>query len=256
MAKVIADHVVLNNTPLGEEYALLTLQSPQPIPPILPGNFAEIKVPGIQDVFLRRPFSVFDVNYTLQTITFFIKKIGKGSAALVNLEEGRFVNVFYPLGNSFKVEDTLKKVLLVGGGSGMAPFLLLGQALKQKGVEMELLLGGRTHQDVLLQSYLSELGSIHITTEDGSEGTQGRVTDHAVMHNLASFDQVYACGPDPMMKAVGKASMSVGTTCQVSLETMMACGIGVCICCVTETDQGHEKVCTDGPVFNVERLRW
>jgi dihydroorotate dehydrogenase electron transfer subunit len=103
----------------------------------------------------------------------------------------------------------------------------------------------------------AQYGQVSTTTEDGTHGLKGRVTDHSVLSdNLQKFDRVYTCGPEPMMKAVAARAAAAGVFCEVSLENTMACGFGVCLCCVTDTTSGHQCVCTDGPVFNIKDLKW
>jgi len=256
MSKIIADHIVISNEKLADDYSILCLQSQEEIPKILPGNFAELQAPDTLGVFLRRPFSVYDVDPENRTISFFIKRIGKGTKSLVSLKAGESINLFYPLGNGFNFNEEMKSVLLVGGGSGMAPFKFLSRELNNQSIEVSFLLGGRSLTDVLLKDKLTDHGSVFVTTDDGSFGEKGMVTDHSIMEEIDSFDQIYCCGPDPMMKAIGEIAIEKGVACQVSLETMMACGIGACICCVTPTKEGLQKVCMQGPVFNVNNLVW
>jgi len=256
MSKIIADHIVIENEKLSDDYSILTLQSPENLPQIYPGNFAELKTPDVEGVFLRRPFSIYDVNPDNRTISFFIKNIGKGTKSLVSLKVGESINLFYPLGNGFYFDREMKSVLLIGGGSGMAPFKFLAKELNKQGINVSFLLGGRSLLDVLVKDKLSTHGAVYITTEDGSFGEKGMVTDHSIMDEIASFDQIYCCGPVPMMEAIGRMAMEKDVPCQVSLETMMACGIGACICCVTPTKDGLQKVCKEGPVFDVNNLTW
>lgn len=257
MNKIVKDHEVVKvETPMEGNY-IIQFRSPQQIPEILPGNFAEIKVPESPDVFLRRPFSILDVDYDKNIISFYVKAIGKGTSKLGTLRTGQLVSIIYPLGNSYSIPDGLKKALIVGGGSGIAPFILLGKKLKALKVETTFLLGGRSARDILLTNEFSKYGEVLTTTEDGSLGEKGLVTQHSVFGNkLKEFDKVFTCGPDPMMKAVGNIATQHNTECEVSLENMMACGFGVCLCCVTATPGGNKRVCIEGPVFNVNNLSW
>jgi len=222
---------------------------------IRPGNFAEIKVPDTNDVFLRRPISVYDVDYEKNTITFYIKAIGKGTKKLGALDNGDKVDIVYPLGNSF-TPIVSGKTLIVGGGSGIAPFILLAEELKNANSKVTYLFGARTSEDIVLKKAFSVYGDVHVTTEDGSLGEKGLVTQHSIFDNINDFDMVYTCGPDPMMKAVSKIAESHDIKCEASLENMMACGFGACLCCVTPTIRGNECVCTEGPVFNSKDLKW
>ncbi|PLW97442.1 MAG: dihydroorotate dehydrogenase electron transfer subunit [Marinilabiliales bacterium] len=240
---------------LNYQNYILTLKTTDTIAEIKPGNFAELKIPNAPDVFLRRPLSVLDVDHDENTISFYVKIIGKGTEKLGKLRGGDKVNVIYPLGNSFSINGT-NKALLVGGGSGIAPFILLGRELKQKGVEITFLIGARTKEDVLLTNEFKKLGDVLVTTEDGTMGQTGLVTHHSVFSEEFQFDKIYTCGPDPMMKAIAEIAVEKGVDCEASLENMMACGFGACLCCVVETHGGNKCVCTEGPVFNTKDLAW
>jgi dihydroorotate dehydrogenase electron transfer subunit len=253
--KKVQDFKVLEYDWLNEENYILKLVTNDEISEVKPGNFAQIKVPNSEDVFLRRPISVLDVDYKKKEISFYIKAIGKGTRKLGNLNIGETVNIVYPLGNHFKIENE-KRVLIVGGGSGIAPFITLGRELKEKNIETVFLIGGRTTNDVFLTDEFEKYGKVEITTEDGSRGEKGRVTNHSLFQGAFNFDKVFTCGPNPMMKAVALKANENGVECDVSLENMMACGIGACLCCVTPTNNGNKVVCTEGPVFNSKVLKW
>ena len=253
--KKLQDFKVKEYRWLNETGYLLTLYSDQVIEPVLPGNFAEIKVPDAPDVFLRRPISVFDVDYENRLLTFYIKVVGKGTKKLGELNPGTTVNILYPLGNSFTINGS-KNALIIGGGSGIAPFILLARELQKKKVNITFLFGARSKNEIVLTEEFAKYGQVLTTTEDGTLGEKGLVTQHTVFSNISNFDKIYTCGPDPMMKAVANIAGNNQTDCEVSLENMMACGIGACLCCVTKTTSGNKCVCTDGPVFNSKELAW
>ena len=234
---------------------ILVLKSGESVAGVEPGNFAEIKVPNAPDVFLRRPFSILDVDQEKNTLSFYIKIVGKGTRHLGSLNPGEKVSVIYPLGNAFSVNGT-KNALLIGGGSGIAPFMLLGRKLKQQGIKVTFLLGARNKDEILLTEEFEKLGTVLVTTEDGTLGQTGLVTQHSVFTGEFAFDKIYTCGPNPMMKAVANIAEEKGVICEASLENMMACGFGACLCCVTETIHGNKRVCTEGPVFNTKELVW
>lgn len=240
---------------LNYQNYILTLKASDSVAVIQPGNFAELKIPNAPDVFLRRPLSILEVNHKENTISFYIKIIGKGTEKLGKLRSDDKVSVIYPLGNSFTINGT-QKALLVGGGSGIAPFILLGRELKKKGVDVTFLIGARTKEDVLMTDEFKKLGEVLVTTEDGTMGQTGLVTHHSIFSDDFSFDKIYTCGPDPMMKAIAKIAEFKGVNCEASLENMMACGFGACLCCVVETNGGNKCVCTEGPVFNTKDLAW
>ncbi len=240
---------------LNDSSYVITLESDLPVESIQPGNFAEVEVPHATDVFLRRPLSVLDVDYERRTLSFYVKILGKGTRRMGSYPVGEPVSVIYPLGNAFTQKENAN-VLIVGGGSGIAPFILLARALKSKGTNITFLFGARKKEDIVLTEEFGEYGDILVTTEDGSMGEQGLVTDHSVFKGDMSFDHIYTCGPDPMMKAVARIAKEKNLPCEVSLENMMACGFGACLCCVTETTTGNRCVCTEGPVFNMKELIW
>lgn len=258
MKKYLKDLKIMEATRHSAGTALIKL-TPEDgeMPSILPGQFVNILVKDCNDVFLRRPISVCDVDYDKCLLTLYIKKVGKGTEHLCAAKPGDVWNLLLPLGNGFDVEkDNLpSRPLLIGGGVGMAPMLYLGRCLKQKGVAPVFLLGGASEADIPLMDLFAEVGETYATTVDGSLGVKGFVTDHTLMAE-GVYDHIYCCGPTPMMKAVAAVALKKGIDCEVSLENRMACGLGACLCCVEDTTSGHKCVCTDGPVFNIKSLKW
>jgi dihydroorotate dehydrogenase electron transfer subunit len=196
------------------------------------------------------------VDYSKNTFRLLIQIKGEGTRRLSLLKPGDSLNVMYPLGNSFSIPST-KDVLLVGGGCGVAPLLFLAQFLNQRQVRPSILVGFRTKEEVSEIEEYSRYGEIFITTDDGTDGEKGLVVDHSLFQKeRLPFKKIYCCGPDAMMKAVSRIAKMHRTDCEVSLENTMACGFGVCLCCITPTDKGNERVCVEGPVFNINRLKW
>ncbi len=255
MPKRIEDLKIVQNKQLTDDVFILELAGAGSLSDILPGQFAEIRVDGSPDTFLRRPFSIHDIDYESGHLRFMIQVAGKGTEALSKLDAGSLLNLIYPLGNSFTVPEPGSKVLLTGGGCGVAPLMFLGKYLKNKGFAPDFLLGFRSRNRILELNEYSRIGTTYLTTEDGSEGIKGFVTDHPVFKN-EKYDMVYCCGPEPMMKAVGRLCLDSKTSCEVSLENLMGCGIGACLCCVVETTGGNLTTCIDGPVFDVNVLKW
>ncbi len=255
MKKRIEDLTVTENTSLNSEFFVLSLQSESPLPEILPGQFAEVRVDGSPATFLRRPLSVYDADYDNNTLYLLIKIAGEGTRHLSFLMKGNKLNLVYPLGNSFS-KPSGERVLLVGGGTGVAPMLLLGRYLKKQfDIKPEFLLGYRSAGLVIENEKFEAVGKVHLTTEDGTAGHKGLVIDHPAMSE--PYDMIYTCGPEIMMKAVVKIAGKQNISCEVSLENLMGCGIGACLCCVVDTvDQGNVNTCTEGPVFNSKRLKW
>ena len=145
--------------------------------------------------------------------------------------------------------------LLVGGGVGTAPLLYLGQALAALGYKPTFLLGARSADDLLQLDDFRRLGAVHLTTEDGSAGERGFVTQHSLWQT-ATFSRICTCGPKPMMVAVARLAREKGIPCEASLENLMACGLGACLCCVEDTVDGNVCVCKEGPVFSTDKLKW
>ena len=216
MKKCMLDMKVTDNCRLHHNYCLLKLTADLPLPDMNPGQFVQVRVPNSATTFLRRPISV----------------------------------------NSLPNPGESKKLLLIGGGVGTAPMLYLGARLKEMGYEPTFLLGARSKNDLLQLDLFEQYGQVYVTTEDGSMGEKGYVTNHSILKSV-HFDQIFTCGPKPMMMAVAKYAAGESIACEVSLENTMACGIGACLCCVEKTkDEHHVCVCTEGPVFNIEKLSW
>ena len=257
MAKRIEDFKIEENHRLNNDIFILELSGNSYFPSLKPGQFAQVKVEGSPETFLRRPISIHDVDYERNTIKLLIQIAGKGTERLSNLKKGETINIIYPLGNSFSLPAENSQILLIGGGCGVAPLLHLAQVLSQDLNDVSILLGARSVVDLVELDQYALFGKLFTTTEDGSHGERGFVTDHTLFFDeLDQFARIYCCGPEPMMKAVAAKAKAKTVNCEVSLENTMACGFGVCLCCVTETIQGHKCVCTDGPVFNTKQLKW
>jgi len=257
MKKFILDLTVTANIQLNANYVLIKMTSQEMLPEMLPGQFAEIKVDKSPTTFLRRPISINYVDRVNNEVWFLIQLVGDGTNTLAKLAKGEIVNVILPLGNSFSIpQESSNKLLLIGGGVGTAPLLYLGAILQVNNCKPTFLLGARSKNDLLQLEDFAKIGDVYTTTEDGSGGEKGYVTQHSVL-NKQQFDQIYTCGPKPMMMAVAKYAKANSIECEVSLENKMACGIGACLCCVENTvDKGHICVCTEGPVFNIKKLLW
>lgn len=249
---------VTENTALGSMYALLKLTPADgtSLPQIEAGQFVQVEINDSKTTYLRRPISVNYVDSTDNTLWLLVRKAGEGTRHLAAAKLGDIINVILPLGKSFGViDDASKRVLLVGGGVGVAPLLYLGKQLLDKGVKPEFLLGARSAADLLMLEEFKALGEVYSSTEDGSAGEKGLVTTNSIF--TTAFDKIYCCGPMPMMKAVAALARQKGVDCEVSLENKMACGLGACLCCVEKKTDGHNVcVCTEGPVFNINELPW
>ena len=256
MKKYLLDLKVVANERLAPNFALLKLQGDEPLPDMLPGQFAEIRVDNAPNTFLRRPISINFVDRQQNSIWFLIQLVGEGTKRLATLELGAIVNVLLPLGNGFAMPlRPAEKLLLVGGGAGIAPMLFFGKQLMMEDIRPAFLLGARTASMLLQLNEFSKYGDVYTTTEDGSHGEKGFVTQHSILRSQ-HFDRIYCCGPKPMMVSVAKYANANGITCEVSLENKMACGLGACLCCVENTTSGNVCVCKEGPVFNINDLLW
>ncbi len=226
------------------------------LPSMEPGQFVQVRIDGSQSTFLRRPISIHFVDFVANELHLLVQVVGAGTRWLSMLKAGDVLNVLLPLGNGFTLPtDAEEKPLLIGGGVGVAPLLWLGCCLKERGCQPSFLLGARSKDDLLQLSRFEEYGPVHVTTEDGSAGEQGFVTQHSLLQGQ-KVSSIACCGPKPMMVAVAKYARQQGIPCEVSLENMMACGLGACLCCVEDTQRGNVCVCTEGPVFNIDDLRW
>ena len=255
MAKRIDDLKVIENKILTNDFCVIELESDRKLPDLMPGQFVQVKAEGSPDTFLRRPISIHDVDFERNRYKMLIQVLGKGTATLFKLKAGDYLNVIYPLGNSFTIPDDDSRILLVGGGCGIAPLLFMGKHLKGIGYNPDVLMGFRNSSRVLEIEEYKQVGNVFITTEDGSMGEKGFVTNHSIL-NSRKYDRIYCCGPDSMMKAVAAYCLKNGIFCEVSLEKLMACGFGICLCCIVETTRGNICTCTEGPVFNIRELKW
>lgn len=237
----------------GERLFEVLLHSEDSLPPFKPGQFAQIKV-AHNGAFLRRPISIY--KYVgIDTVSFLIQDVGQETHRMCEAHEGDVWQVLMPLGNSFPM-PTGDKPLLVGGGVGVAPLLsLAGKIYRESEAKPTILLGARGKEFFPDLKDFNDVGEVFLTTEDGSLGEQGFVTDHSVL-DKEHFTDLYTCGPTPMMKAIARWAKTVGIPAYASLENVMGCGMGVCLCCVEPTVGGHKTVCNDGPVFETSELLW
>lgn len=256
MKKFILDLTVNSVEALSDKHVLIKLTDDKPLPEMLPGQFVEVRVDNSPSTFLRRPISINNVDYDRNELWLLVAAVGDGTRQLQKLQKGDRLNCMLPLGNSFTMPtDSVQKVLLVGGGVGVAPLLYFGKRIKVMGGEPTFLLGARSAKDVLERELFEQVGRVLITTEDGSEGEKGFVTNHSVLAQ-EHFDRISTCGPKPMMMAVARYAFKNDIECEVSLENKMACGVGACLCCVEKTVEGNKCVCKEGPVMNIKKLTW
>lgn len=246
----------------------MTLECPSIAETAIPGQFVHIAVAtqGSSDPLLRRPVSICDVDRSLGSVEIVFRTVGKGTSLLARVRAGERVDLMGPIGRGFRLPCPGQSPLVIAGGIGIAPLHFLCKTLCSSRVAPYVLAGFSTSSDVALVDRLLRYGAqVQVVTEDGSSGLRGRVTEHigcAVnqMSALLSGDiEVYACGPNAMIHSVQEWCLRSGVSGQVSLESRMACGTGACLGCVQRviTDSGeqlYERVCVDGPVFDIQRV--
>ena len=210
-----------------------------------PGQFINLKLDGL---FLRRPISVYDKDDKSVTIIF--KVVGKGTEVLSALPAGSSVNALTGLGNGYDLSVCGSAPLLLGGGVGVPPMYYLAKKLIAKGTIPKVILGFNTKSEVFCEEEFRALGAdVTVTTVDSSYGTKGFVTDVLPEH----YTYFYTCGPEPMLKAVFRATKTSG---QFSFEERMGCGFGACMGCSCKTVTGYKRICKDGPVLVKEEILW
>lgn len=246
---------------LSHDIFLLTLEAPEIAEASKPGQFCMVRVSTgrCRDPLLRRPLSLHRAG-TDGTVEFLYKRVGRGTELLSRCRPDDTVRLLGPLGQGFKVVPGGASIL-IGGGLGIAPLLYLGKTLPSA-PPSTIILGGRSSGDIPRIERFDELPhKLYVTTEDGTLGHRGLVTELLERELEASENAaatVYACGPLPMMQAVKAITTKAGVPCQVSLEARMACGIGLCLgCAVPQADRADYKhVCRDGPVFEAGSIDW
>ncbi len=238
--------------PSGWLWLELVQADEQMMPVMEPGQFVEVGVDR-SPVLLNRPISVY--NRTDRTLELLVAPVGQATKELAKYVPGDELKVVGPLGHGFKRDFPAgSRVLLVGGGVGIAPLYYQALALKEAGVETGVVFGMRTAPDSAVVERFGAVTDMHVCTDDGSMGFHGLVMEHPVFSE--NWDYIQVCGPKPMMRACLKAAVGRGIDGEVSLENMMACGLGACLCCVEKTVKGNLCVCKEGPVFNFSMLTW
>ena len=210
-----------------------------------PGQFVNLKLDGL---YLRRPISICDWDETSLTILY--KVVGKGTRQMAAMKEGS-LNLLTGLGNGYDLNKAGENPVLIGGGVGVPPMYLLCRKLVEAGKKVTVILGFNTKNEIFYEEKFKALGAdVVVTTADGSYGIRGFVTN--AMENL-TYSYFYACGPEPMLKAVYKASTTSG---QMSFEKRMGCGFGACMGCSCKTITGYKRICKEGPVMEKEEILW
>ena len=276
---------VMEHEDWGSGYRYLKLEAPQIAAAAQPGQFVHLKVPGLEASALRRPFSIFNAVAASGDaqdgkggiLELLYKTVGRGTAAMNAIAVGETVEVMGPLGHGFPVKCN-GEALLVGGGFGVAPLYFLARKLLAasgstqddfgngsstlSAAKVKLFVGGRTKNDLLCLDRFEKLGvEIFAATNDGSAGVQGLVTDplddYLIKLREAGKDfELFACGPDPMLKAVALRATGTGSKGWISMDRHMVCGVGACYACIQKTVRGNSRCCVEGPVFAAQDLVW
>ena len=235
---------ILRNDALTENVYKMVL-SGDPSAITAPGQFVNIQLDGL---FLRRPISVCDYDET--TLTIIYKAVGKGTEAMSAMTAGMELDVLTGLGNGYDLSLSGDHPVLIGGGVGVPPMYRLAKDLLAQGKSVSVILGFNTKNEIFYEDAFKALGcDVTVTTVDGSYGVKGFVTD-ALPEDYSYF---YTCGPEPMLKAVYKATATSG---QMSCEERMGCGFGACMGCSCKTLTGYKRICKEGPVMRKEEILW
>ena len=249
---------IITNQNIIDKYYKITFNSKKISRQAQPGQFINLRITNSYQPLLRKPFSIHLIKGS--RIELLYEVVGQGSKILSRKKSGEYLDIMGPLGKGFDYSLTRLKSgvpILVAGGIGVAPLLYLAdKIIKFKPL---VLIGARTRKQVLSKNDFKKIGcSVKISTDDGSLGYKGKVTD-LLRQVLESKDLkkkalIYACGPEPMLKTIGKVAKRYNIPAEVSLESYMACGFGVCLGCTVNTRSGYRLVCKDGPVFDVRKI--
>ena len=259
---------VVSHEETGPGYRYLVLEAPKMAAELQPGQFVHVRVPALEKSALRRPFSVFDAEDGKVTLLY--KTVGRGTAALNAVKPGDEIAVMGPLGHGFPQKcDGIP--LLVGGGYGVAPLHFLAKRMVRSRASLTsgkdsasplLFIGGRTKEDLLAIDRFKALGvEVFTATNDGSAGVKGLVTDPlddelVKLRERGEKFELFACGPDPMLKAVAMRATGTGSKGWISMDRHIVCGVGACYACIQKTVRGNSRCCVEGPVFAAEDLVW
>lgn len=251
---------ILKNEKLNNKYSLMEIESSEFVKGAKPGQFLMIKA-GLQnylsDPLLRRPFGIVDVNGDSFRVLYML--VGKGTRLMTESPVGSTIEFSCGVGNGFKPLQN-KNIALVAGGVGIAPLLWIAKILKNEGCNVSLYFGGRTEEDiVLIQEFRPHIDKLFITTNDGSKGEKGFVTE-PFKRDIKNFDHVYSCGPKKMLQTVSAICTENNVSVDISIDERMACGLGACLGCIIYVKEGDEVVqkrcCVEGPVFDGKKVVW
>ena len=269
---------LLSNTQVGPGLYLAVLVCPEIARTVQPGQFIHMRIPQMEDHILRRPFSIYAVDVAAGTVEILYQTVGYGSGLLSRLEPGVSLDLIGPVGHGWQLPEGASRVLLAAGGVGAAPLYMLAQQACAAGCRVDMVLGAQTGKALVTRERYETLlgcdptgdpcfkpgasGSLRCATDDGSYGFSGFCTalvqealDAAVAIG-EPYGYVAVCGPLPVMRIVSRMAAEFRVPVEVSMEKLMACGIGACLSCVVDTTAGKRRSCVDGPVFPAEEVVW
>ena len=257
---------IVENNEISTGYFRLVIHSPELAENTKPGQFIMVKVGDNYDPLLRRPMGIYKISNKDNNpcVELLYQVVGKGTAIMQKMKKGEQLDILGPFGNCFSIPQNIKIAVFVAGGIGIAPLVLLAEKMVKEVTDLKtyLFIGGKSKNDVLCINDFEKLNTeISITTENGSLGNQGLVTNSLrkfIDQKANGQTSLFACGPYQMLKAVSELTAKKNIRCQVSLDRRMACGFGACLGCVIKVTQGnkgsYKNVCTDGPVFDANEI--
>jgi dihydroorotate dehydrogenase electron transfer subunit len=255
---------------VGPNIYLMGLSAPSITQEAKPGQFIHIKCNSTNNPLLRRPISIHRIDKDKGEIFILFQVKGKGTKILSERKVEEYLDVIGPIGNGFQLFPQTQKVMIIGGGIGIAPLLAMTEESISKGKEVKALIGAVNKKMITREESLEKLGvKVKVATDDGSYQYKGFVTDLAEEVILGWLpDQIFSCGPKPMLQKIAQLAISKNINCQVSLEERMGCGIGACLGCVCKikareknNNQNqikyiYKRVCVDGPIFEASEVVW
>lgn len=249
---------ILGSEPIAPDFMITTLSCPGLAAMLEPGQFLNLAVPGDARQLLRIPLSYYEANTSSGTVGLAYRIVGDGTRRLAALPVGTRTDVLGPGGNGWRIPEGGRS-LLVAGGSGIVSLVALAKRLREERKQFDFVEGAQTARQVVFEADMRALGAgiFSATTDDGTYGAKGFAHEE-VRRLLAenTYDQMYVCGPTPMMQAVAAVAHEAHVPCQVSLETNMACGFGACAVCAVDTVTGKKGACMNGPVFDAKEVVW
>ena len=252
---------VIANEEIAQGVFIVCLEEQDQARDIQPGQFIHVRCGTDNDPLLRRPLSVLRTGASpvnkLRASHYEVlyDVVGRGTEILSRARAGDLLDVLGPLGRPFKIERNTRHLLLVGGGVGIVPLVALAEEAIRRDVTVTLLCGFRTASKVFPADRLPAEVEYHVATDDGSTGHRGFVTKLTEDH-VSWADQICACGPVAMLKALAKLERPRALPVQIAMEERMGCAMGVCLGCVVPTRHGPRRVCRDGPVFSIDEMGW